>query len=313
MSSFFAFANTVAIRNFKGTNECHGWMGVKFQSHPRDDASQVIIHVRMLDTDAQAQQEALGIVGVNLCYGCFFLHHEPEKLMDSLLDQLTTGRIEIDLIDFKGIEFRYVDNRIMSMKLVQLGLSGAAMFGPDRQVLQPSDVLYKKAVLVERGSFRPVTHVNLDMMHAALEKYPTKTLKYICLVPGRIKVAGEKMSFNHLEKAIIRERFKETRVHFALNCASKSCPPLSTEPFTGSKLDAHLDRLTRDFINSPKGARVSADKKTVNLSKIFDWYKDDFAVAGGAVSFINKYRAKPIPADAKISYQEYNWNLNESK
>jgi hypothetical protein len=170
-SSFFAFADTVVARSFKGGNECHGWMGVKFQAHPRDEASQIIIHVRMLDAEAGLQQEALGIVGVNLLYGAFFLHHEPEKLVESLLDQLTTGRIEIDLIDFKGIEFRYVDNRIMSMKLVQLGLSGAAMFGPDRQVLQPSDVLYKKAVLAERGSFRPVTHVNLDMMHAALEKF----------------------------------------------------------------------------------------------------------------------------------------------
>src|SRR3954468_17787329 len=170
-SSFFAFADTVVARSYKGGNECHGWMGVKFQAHPRDEASQIVIHVRMLDAEAGLQQEALGIIGVNLLYGAFFLHHEPEKLMDSLLDQLTTGRIEIDLIDFKGIEFRYVDNRIMSMKLVQLGLSGAAMFGPDRQVLQPSEVLYKKAVLVERGSFRPVTHVNIDMMRAALEKF----------------------------------------------------------------------------------------------------------------------------------------------
>src|SRR5882757_3840348 len=170
-TSFFAFADTVVARSYKGGNECHGWMGVKFQAHPRDEASQIIVHIRMLDAEASLQQEALGIIGVNLLYGAFFLHHEPEKLMDSLLDKLTTGRIEIDLIDFKGIEFRYVDNRIMSMKLVQLGLSGAAMFGPDRQVLQPSEVLYKKAVLVERGSFRPVTHVNLDMMHAALEKF----------------------------------------------------------------------------------------------------------------------------------------------
>src|SRR6188472_4338683 len=170
-TSFFAFADTVSARNFKGTNECHGWMGVRFQVYPRDQNSQIIIHVRMLDTENILQQEALGVIGVNLLYGAFFLHHEPEKLMDSLLDQLTPARIEIDLIDFKGIEFRYVDNRIMSMKLVQLGLSGAAMFGPDRQVLQPSDVLYKKAILVERGSFRPVTHVNLDMMHAALEKF----------------------------------------------------------------------------------------------------------------------------------------------
>lgn len=170
-TSFFTFADTVATRNFAGTNECHGWLGVKFQAQPRDAASQIILHVRMLDTDAQAQQEALGILGVNLCYGAFFLHHEPETLVESLLDGLTTGRIEVDMIECTGIEFRNVDNRLMALKLVQLGLSGAAIFGPDRSVLQPSEVFYRKAVLVERGSFRPLTNVNVDMMRCAAEKF----------------------------------------------------------------------------------------------------------------------------------------------
>ena len=170
-TSFFAFADTVATRSYRGTAESHGWMGVKFQSHPRDEASQIIIHVRLLDAEAALQQEALGIIGVNLLYGAFCLHHEPEELVESLLDQLTTARIEIDMVEFNGIEFRYVDNRLMSLKLVQLGLSGAAMFGANREVLQPSEVLYKKAILVERGSFRPVTHVNVDMLNCALEKF----------------------------------------------------------------------------------------------------------------------------------------------
>ncbi len=170
-TAFFAFADTVVARSFKGGNECHGWMGVKFQSRPNDEASQILIHVRMLDTEAALQQEALGVVGVNLLYGAFFLHHEPEKLVESLLDQLTTGRIEIDVIEFRGIEFRAVDNRLIALKLVQLGLSGAAMFDPSGQVLQPSEVLYKKAVLVERGSFRPPTNVNVDMLQCALEKF----------------------------------------------------------------------------------------------------------------------------------------------
>jgi hypothetical protein len=168
---FFVFADTVATRNFEGTNECHGWLGVKFQAHPRDEANQIIVHVRMLDPDAPSQQEALGIVGVNLLYGAFFLFHEPEKLVESLLDDLTTKRVEIDMLEFRGIEFRHVDNRIMALKLVQLGLSGAAMFGPKGEVLQPSEVLRKKAILVERGSFRPVTHVNVDMMRCAREKF----------------------------------------------------------------------------------------------------------------------------------------------
>jgi hypothetical protein len=170
-NAFFAFADTVVARSYRGGNECHGWMGVKFQSHVRDEPSQIIVHVRMLDDEAGLQQEALGIVGVNLMHGAFFEHHEPELLIERLLDRLTTGRIEIDMIQFKGIEFRNVDNRLMALKLVQLGLSGAAMFGPDGDVLQPSEALRKKAILVERGSFRPPTLVNLDMLECALEKF----------------------------------------------------------------------------------------------------------------------------------------------
>src|SRR4029077_15950907 len=166
-TAFFVFANRVSARNFHGTNECHGWMGVRFQAHPGEPESQIILHVRMLDTENALQQEALGIVGVNLLYGAFFLSSEPELLIESLVDGLTTKRIEIDMIEFSGIEFRQVDNRLMSMKLVQVGLSGAAMFDPDGTVLQPSEVLHKKNVLVERGSFRPVCHVNIDMLRSA--------------------------------------------------------------------------------------------------------------------------------------------------
>ena len=170
-TAFFAFADTVSARNYKGTNECHGWMGVRFQAYPRDQDSQIILHVRMLDAENAIQQEALGIVGVNLLYGAFFLTHDPDKLLESLLDNLSLRRIEIDMIEFSGIAFRQVDNRVMSLRLVQLGLSNAAMFSASGEVLQPSEVLHKKPILVERGSFRPVTHVNLDMLRAAQEKF----------------------------------------------------------------------------------------------------------------------------------------------
>jgi hypothetical protein len=170
-TSFFAFADTVSARGFKGNNECHGWMGVRFQSRPQDQDSQIIIHVRMLDTENALQQEALGIVGVNLLYGAFFLFSDPELLIESLLDCLTTQRIAVDMFECSGIEFRRVDNRLMSMKLVQVGLSGAAMFDPQGTVLQPSEVLHKKNVLVERGSFKPVCHVNIDMLRCARENF----------------------------------------------------------------------------------------------------------------------------------------------
>lgn len=170
-TAFFTFADTVSARNYHGTNECHGWMGVRFQAHPRDQDSQIILHVRMLDSENAAQQEAIGIVGVNLLYGAFFLNHEPDQLIESLLDGLSTRRIEIDMIEFSGIAFRHVDNRVMSLRLVQLGLSNAAMFSASGEVLQPAEVLYKKPILVERGSFRPLTHVNVDMLRSALDKF----------------------------------------------------------------------------------------------------------------------------------------------
>ncbi len=173
-NAFFAFADTVSARNFQGTNECHGWMGVRFQAYPRDQDSQIVIHFRLLDSAAILQQEAIGILGVNLLYGAFFLHHEPDMLVESLRDGLGPTRVEVDMIEFTGIEFRALDNRLMSLNLVQKGLSRAAMFGPDRKVLLPSDVFYKRPVLVERGSFRPLTNVNVDILRAATETFKAR-------------------------------------------------------------------------------------------------------------------------------------------
>lgn len=167
-TAFFSFANTVSARNYHGTNECHGWLGVRFQAEPGAQASEIIIHVRMLDSENALQQEALGRVGVNLVYGACFLSDSPDLLVQSLLDGLSTDRLEVDMVDFSGAAFEQVDNRIISLRLVQLGLSGAAMFAADGRVLQPSEHLRKKSVLVERGRFRPVTHVNIDMLESAL-------------------------------------------------------------------------------------------------------------------------------------------------
>ncbi len=170
-TAFFAFADTVSARNYHGTNECHGWLGIRFQTEPHAAPSDIIIHVRMLDNENALQQEALGIIGVNLIYGAFHLSHNPDLLVKSLLDNLSTDRIEVDMIDLKGDAFLHVDNRVVSLRLVQLGLSDAAMFSADGTVLQPSEHLRKKNVLVERGRFRPVTHVNIDMLNAARKQF----------------------------------------------------------------------------------------------------------------------------------------------
>src|SRR5882762_4427518 len=164
--TFFVFADTVAARSFKQHNESHGWLGVRFQEQTRGEPSQIIIHIRMLDESHVDQQEGLGIIGVNLLYGAFY-HRQPEKLIASLQENLAPNRIQVDMIRFSGPAFPKVDNRLMSLQLVSQGLTNAVMFTADGETVQPADILYKKAILVERGSFRPVTHATNDMLDGA--------------------------------------------------------------------------------------------------------------------------------------------------
>jgi hypothetical protein len=168
--AFFVFADTVAARSFKQHNESHGWLGVRFQPAPRDEPSQIIIHVRMLDESNVDQQEALGVVGVNLLYGAFY-HSEPERLISSLHENLAPGKIQVDLIKFSGPAFASIDNRLMSLQLVSQGLTDAVMFTADGEMVQPSEILYKKAILIERGSFRPVTYATNDMLEGARRQF----------------------------------------------------------------------------------------------------------------------------------------------
>lgn len=170
-TTFFVFADTVSAKSFKGNNECHGWMGIRFQTEPNGPPSDIIVHVRMWDKENVLQQQALGIVGTNLIYGAFYLRENLEQLIISLVDQVGTARIEVDMLQCSGPAFDHVDNRLASLHLVQHGLTNAVMFGPGGDVLQPSEVLYKKAIVVERGSFRPVTHVNVDMLNCACAQF----------------------------------------------------------------------------------------------------------------------------------------------
>lgn len=169
--TFFAFADTVATHSFTRHEEGHGWMGVRFQTQCHEEPSEIIIHVRMLEKENFREQEALGIIGVNLMYGAFYYYKKPEQLIASLKDDLTRDRIEVDMIKFSGPCFPGLDNRLMSLQLVQQGLTDAALFTAEGEVVQPSDVLYKKSVLVERGSFRPVTNTTLDMLERAQEQF----------------------------------------------------------------------------------------------------------------------------------------------
>ena len=170
-TTFFVFADTVATKGYKATNDAHGWLGVRFQTEPGGSPSDVVLHVRMWDKENVLQHEALGIAGTNLIYASSYYRDDPRRFIESLVDNLGTARLEVDMLKFSGPAFTQIDNRLMALYLVQFGLTNAVMFGPNGDVLQPSEVFYKKAILIERGSFRPVTHVNVDMLNCATAQF----------------------------------------------------------------------------------------------------------------------------------------------
>lgn len=168
---FFSYANTVTTINFAKNFKGHGWVGVKFQLDPLEGYNEIILHIRFKETDAKLQQETLGTLGVNLIYGAYYLNDKPKELLKSLLDNLHPIQLEIDMINFSGSRFSYVDNRLMSLLLVKNGMTNAVMFGPDGNNLLPAQQLYKANILALRGSFRPVTKVNMDMYKLSEEMF----------------------------------------------------------------------------------------------------------------------------------------------
>ncbi|GAK91625.1 nicotinamide mononucleotide adenylyltransferase [Nonlabens ulvanivorans] len=164
---FFTYANTVATIDFAKKYKGHGWVGIKFQAAPLEEYSEIILHVRFKETDARLQQITLGTLGVNLIYGAFYKHDQPKKLLKYLYDHIDKDKIEIDMINFDGPRFKQVDNRLMSLQLLRNDMTEAVMFGPDGKNILSARILYKKNVLALRGSFRPVTKVNMDMYETA--------------------------------------------------------------------------------------------------------------------------------------------------
>ena len=169
-TNFFVFADTIAALNFTKTIRGDGWLGIRFQLDPNGLPNDLVIHVRMLDNDNRLQQQAVGILGVNLIYACFRYNKNPEMMLLSLIDGLQ-GRAAIDMIRLTGPDFKHVDNRLLSLFLVKHNMTDVAMFGPDGQNVHASEFLYKKNVLVLRGSYRPLTLVNQDMIRAAYEQF----------------------------------------------------------------------------------------------------------------------------------------------
>jgi hypothetical protein len=167
---YFAFADTISTINYSKTTKGHGWMGLRFQLTPNQKPSDFIIHVLLNDPDAQLQQETVGIIGTNMLHACFN-ETDPKEILKKLYDNLSKDKIQIDMIEVRGPAFDHVDNRLLSLTLVKERMTNAVIFTPDGMNQQPSDILYKKNIITIRGSFRPVTKVNIDMLERGLKEF----------------------------------------------------------------------------------------------------------------------------------------------
>ncbi len=195
---FFSFANTVATIDYAKQFKGHGWVGIKYQLEPEEEYNEIILHIRFKETDVRLQQETLGFLGVNLIYGAFYKYNNPKHLLKYLYDHIDKDQLEIDTINFSGPRFANVDNRLMSLQLVKNGMTDAVIFNPEGKNILPAAILYKKNILAIRGSFRPVTKVNMDMFEESLKMFQKEpkvtvenTLVIFEITLSNLRSAGE--------------------------------------------------------------------------------------------------------------------------
>jgi len=270
-TAFFVFADTSATQTHAQRPAGHSWLGVRFQTEPRSEPSEIILHVQMLDPVTVAQQEALGLVGVNLIYGAFYCADDPTHLIASLMDDLNRRRIEVDMIKFSGPAFVNVDNRLMSLQLVEQGLTDAAMFTADGEVVQPAEVLYNKPVMIERGSFRPVTNVTLELLDRAVRQLQQDSPDVQDLV-----VIMEMTLNNLMSEQVIDHRDFLARVDI-LGALGKTVVVSNYTRF--GRVITHLRRYTQNWIGMAMGVPT--------LREVFDekYYTD---LEGGILEGLGK-------------------------
>ncbi len=275
---FFSYANTVTTINYARTFKGHGWVGIRFQLNPKEDYNEIVFHVRFHENDAQLQQETLGTMGTNLVYGAFHYYENPKKLLLSLYDNLRKDQIEVDMINFSGPRFAYVDNRLMSLQLVKNGFTDAVIFDSDGNNLLPAQLLYKKNIFALRGSFRPVTKVNMDMLKSGYEKFiqetkvdATKTETLFEITLSNLKSSGE-----------INERDFLDRTDILCRLGYKVLISNFSEYY---KLTEYFNRFTK--------ARMGLAMGVNNLMEIFDekYYRD---LSGGILEAFGKLFMKDL-------------------
>lgn len=246
-TAFFAFADTVSARNFAGTNEQHGWMGIRFQAAPgATEADQIIIHVNMNDTEAVRQQEALGILGVNLIFAAFYHLNDTNALLTGLVDGIGSKRVEIDYIEVSGPSFQKSDRRLLNIALLRSGLSNAILFDKNQQPVPPTEFFHKRPILLERGSFRALHHMFPGLVSAC-----QKQLKNVAGSGAKEAAYVLELSLNNIL------RTQQSTDDEVLTVVAQLCEHSNNILVSNYSEFFHLTRYLRRFTQSPIGFVVS--------------------------------------------------------
>jgi nicotinic acid mononucleotide adenylyltransferase len=268
-SCFFSFANTVTTGSVSRQIDSHGWIGVRFQLKPNGPVNQIVAHIKMKNRSTRLQREALGIVGVNLIYAAFKYTKQPEQFILSLIDNLDTSRIEIDMIDFSGEDLKHIDNRLMSLKLVANKFTNAALFSPAGKVLHIADELFKKSLVLLRGSFSPVTNIHVDMIASALKHNQSKPLVFLELTIHDLIKDETFSEKDFLERVDVLQTL--------------GYPVLISNFFLFFELKVHMEKFTSETISMVMGANL--------LPKLFE-EKYYTHVKGGMLAGIGQLTQK---------------------
>lgn len=254
-TAFFAYANTVAT----GTSDsprCHGWMGVRFQTKPHGEPNEIVMHVRMMDRHRLQQQEALGVLGVNLTDAAFYRLTKLEDFVTALVENLKADQVIIDVLKFSGPDVSHFDNLHANLELVRRGLCEAALISPSLEILNVADAVYGHALLLQRGKFRPVTVTHVDVMEKGLEQLKTEMAKV-----GEKKTSTLQLMEILLPRHSRAKDFEELRPRIEMLAACGYHALISALP-----LYDDLKRFFRKFTQAPMGFVMSASK----LEHLFD-------------------------------------------
>jgi len=256
---FFAFANTVTTLNFAKTNEPHGWVGIRFQRETGAPPNDVIIHVRLLDSDARLQAKVLGILGVNLVFAAYYYAENPQTMIESLVDNLSVGCMEIDLVKVSGPVFEKANERLLNLYLIAKGFAKAAIFRPDGRAAQIKDYLYKKNIIILRTKYRQKSNPNFDLFNLAVEQFRKNTHA----VPEDTVVLIEVLMGNVLEED---SHITDEDLHYFAERAEYLCATGNNIMVSNFRRNNHL----AEFIKTFKPQNIGIATNTANLKHVFN-------------------------------------------